>query len=175
MSDLTPDMQAKRAALAAAVRELVEPHLPASHTLTVETRIRKALLGGADARDRRRIMGDPICYVRIAYEGPGGPGSQSVNAGDVPGAHRFRVMLWLEYEDADTHAGSSEALFDDVLEGTDTDDGLWDGLREAGYLETGAGEAVELGFEGAEPPTLVAIKPRVSLYAHFGECVVTIS
>jgi len=73
---------------------------------------------GRDEQDR--IMGDPVYYLETYYapdQTSRTVGTQQSAALEV--AHAFQVSVWYEYEDADTYPDSSQAEYEELIEGTD--------------------------------------------------------
>jgi hypothetical protein len=71
---------------------------------------------GRSAQDE--IMGDPVYYLETYFA----PDQASRTVDTLQGAasevaHAFQVSLWLEYEDADTYARSSQADYEELVEG----------------------------------------------------------
>jgi len=130
-------MTAKRSVLAALIKEILDAH--DYGTFAVEERQRQRQLDATAARDRASMMGNPIRYVRIDYEGRGGERDQSVAGQAMEAAHRFGVMLWFGYRDAAQYEESSQAQFDQIVEGVPAEEGDPKGLlihlEELGALD----------------------------------------
>lgn len=84
---------------------------------------------GTGRRAQDDIIGDPAYYLETYFAPEGSSRTVSTlesAANEV--AHSFQVSFWLEYEDADTYAQSSQSEYDRLVEGTD---GLLPTLRGA--------------------------------------------
>lgn len=116
-------MAQKRAALA----EVIEITLQAVDSdYRVVQRIREATLRNDDVKGMIRIMGSGLKYCEVIYAGRTTGLQNSLNRSGIV-THRFKVNIWMRFEDSDTEADSSQTAFDAVTEG---DHGLLNALDQ---------------------------------------------
>jgi len=99
--------------------------------VSVETRYRRATETGRNRGDQRAVFGDPIYYLEVL------PASVSPVDRDPSGtfgrrAHDLQAVLLWQYTDADTRSGSSQVVFNQLL------DAMYDAAAE-GWLQTDEG------------------------------------
>lgn len=71
------------------------------------------------ARDyltRKAIMGDPLWYAQVLFTGPSVAVKEDTDGTWVGGAHRYKVMLYFEFKDADTAQDSSTWVFENMTD-----------------------------------------------------------
>jgi hypothetical protein len=78
-------------------------------------------------RAQNQAIGDPAYYLETWLPAEGSSETTDVLEGEaLEVRHRFVVSLWLEYEDADSYAASSQATYEKLVE---AENGLLPTLR----------------------------------------------
>lgn len=137
----------------------------------VDERIRAAVIQGRYRRDRLDVMGDPTRYcmlMPVALEYSRDPAEISQRRGPQARADAFSVQLWHAFEDAPTFEDSSQAAFEQIIDG---EDGLLRTLARTPYLE-GAGE---LGAPVGAKMDLVALGGGGEDLAHYLTFTITVT
>lgn len=176
---LTLDMVTKRQALAEVIEEtlndvLIDEGDPNLFRVVQRFQV-KVLRSDANKVDRDLIMGNPIRYVRVAWMGNEDPVPQDSNAfgATVQPRHEFAVFIWFEYEDADTYQGSSQRVWDRLMEGV-SPTGLLPLLRENGGLEDDNGNLAYL----YDPTDVIVPDAPIHMgdedFVHFAQFFITV-
>lgn len=84
----------------------------------VVDRLRIATLIGANRNSRIEVMGENYTYCEVMYRSPLGEGIESAGNTRNRRRHGFSVRVWYKYEDNDTYANSSQATWDNIVEGS---------------------------------------------------------
>lgn len=81
-------------------------------------RLRRVTWDSRTRRQRLAIMGDPTKYIEVLYAGEDASLSQETATGQhVITAYIFRVNVWYAYKDSEDYTLSSQAVWDNLLEG----------------------------------------------------------
>lgn len=144
-------------------------------TFVVESRIRSKLLSADGNEARRAVMGSPVRYARVQYEGRAtGEEVLAAFGGAAVVAHRFGVMVWFHYADATAEEDSSEYKFNRLVESEDDlVPGLLPWLGSMGGASVVAPEfdgEIEVSQPNEVLAYLVALDHEQHEFAHYLEC-----
>lgn len=83
----------------------------------VEERFRDLSQAGS-AKARAEMMGDPVRYAEVLHRPAEAGGSDNrANSTRVRKDHRFRIMVYYEFDDKDSYSNSSQSTWDDIVAG----------------------------------------------------------
>jgi hypothetical protein len=158
-------MTGKRAEIAALILQTLETIEGAQYESSwrIDEHYRLAVLEGASAEDRRRVMGDPVRYGVVYHVGTDfveTPGRMSAQERPLDTRDAFAVELWYRYQDHEDLASSSEAMWNAMTTGTS---GVLDVLRATAWL---SGSAAALGIPQLAAFDLVALTSGTDQLAH---------
>jgi len=100
-------MAEKREALAEVIQIALQAVDP---DYRVVQRIREVTLRNDDLRGLKKIMGEELKYCEVVYIGRTTELQNSMNRSGIV-THRFRVNIWMRFEDSDTENLSSQYAF----------------------------------------------------------------
>lgn len=134
----------KKSALKAIVEDCMAGFEPRVRTLfnnpeaycRIDTRERDWARGIArDFSERVNVMGDPLWYCQILFVGPTQVHRKTVDGQLISATHRFAIMLFLEFLDADNEADASTQLFEDMTDSVVDPCGLLPSIRSQGLYK----------------------------------------
>lgn len=137
----------KKDALVKALQECMDQHVDLANRLynktdakcNIDDRERDWERGLArDYGTRRLIMGDPLWYIQVLFSGPSIPVKTDVDGTWLGGSHRFKVMLYVEFKDADSSADSSTRFFEGLTDSVESPLGIIPFLRDQGLFYVGS-------------------------------------
>jgi hypothetical protein len=150
-------------------------------TLNIEFRPREKFIDMDSPKERNKVMGNPVRYVRIAHVGsPNGSdypqstnGRTTINNADRAAVHEFRVFLYYEYQDNDSYNRSSQKEFEDLIEGSN---GILPNLREAqGFQKDGVYAFSSRPFNIVIPSLPRPLGNSERVYSHYLEFTINIT
>jgi hypothetical protein len=161
-------MQARREALASRLKTTADAHGGAFH---VSQRLRLATTGRTTSKERKDTMGDPVRYIEV-LEDVTTP--TEVRDGYDAG-HAFSITVFVEYDDAERFAQSSEPDFNALMHNEGTPIGILPDLTTTDRLRDSSGAPLgRLSVTSDATPDIIGLDPTAGLYAHIHQFTVTI-
>jgi hypothetical protein len=158
-------MTGKRAEIAALILQTLETIEGAQYESSwrIDEHYRLAVLEGASAEDRRRVMGDPVRYGAVYLIGEGfiqTPGRMTAQERPLDTRDTFLVELWYRYQDHEDLASSSEAMWNAMTTGEGS---VLDVLRQTAWLSSAS---APLGIPTEASFDIVALTSGTEALAH---------